>query len=489
MKAHLAIALALLACAPSQLARAQGMPQGFGQAKQDLTNLSLIGARGEADGAAIQVREVSEGGPAARGGLRVGDELIGVSGRAFQPGQVGPVEQLWAGIDAHECARKKGPLLLSVRRGGEESELKLKIPQYGKKGRGIGGKKNKRTSAMIKAGLAFLARTQAGNGAFPTTLGGKTGLVVVTSLGGLAFLSAGTSAKPGSPLGRAIDYVVKHANVKERGGLGFGAGGGGNWNQENWEHAYALMFLSEVARKTHRPDVKAKVAELTSKLFQTQEESGGWAHGPGGPNALGYVELEIVSNYALLGMGAAQQLGVELDEGRLEKALRWIVGTSNGDGGVGYSHRQGQKGFGDPGRTAGALVAFAALGQSRHPFFAKMANFYRRNLTKLPEGHVSPAMHILAGAMASKLLGKKAFKQFLAAYELHLLGARCFDGSFAATPTQESRSMRNNTDLTVGPRWTTATYVLVLTLEQDKLPLLLGGKGGKGGKDRVRTGR
>ncbi|HBP18258.1 MAG TPA: hypothetical protein DEA08_10755, partial [Planctomycetes bacterium] len=155
MKARLVIALALFACAPSAAAHAQGMPQGFGQAKQDLTNLSLIGARGEASGATISVREVSEGGPAARAGLRVGDELVGVNGRAFQAGGAGPVAQLWAGIDAHECARKKGPLSLSVRRGGEESELKLKIAQYGKKGRGIGGKKTKRTSAMIKAGLGL----------------------------------------------------------------------------------------------------------------------------------------------------------------------------------------------------------------------------------------------------------------------------------------------------------------------------------------------
>ena len=48
--------------------------------------------------------------------------------------------------------------------------------------------------------------------------------------------------------------------------------------------------------------------------------------------------------------------------------------------------------------------------------------------------------------------------------------------------------MRNNTDLTVGPRWLTATYVLILSLDNGNLPYLLGGKGGKkSGKKRIKA--
>ena len=453
--------------AAASLAAGQGLP---GQAKEaDLVNLGVIGARGEPQGELIVVREVLPGGGAQRAGLSPGDALLSVEGRAIA-GEAG-LALLYAAIDAVETGQKRGKSLeLKVRRGGDELELQVPVARLGK----CSGSpaKCKHCDKVVKAGLTFLAQTQAGNGCFPTELGGKTGLVVVTSLSGLAMLSAGVSPKPGTPLGRAVEYVLKNALTPDSSGMR--GGGGGNWNQENWEHAYALCFLSEIAHKTRRADVKAKVKDLATKLIETCEGSGGWAHGPGGPNALGYLELEIVSNYALLGLGAARALGVEVDEAKLAKAMAWIEETSSADGGVGYSPRQGQKGFGDPGRTAGALVAYASLGQHERPFFAKMADYLGRNLSKLPEGHVSPAMHLLAGAMATEVLGSSARKAYRQAYGLHILGQRRPDGSFGSTPTQESRQLSSNTDLTVGPRWTTATYVLILTLERGNLPLLLG---------------
>lgn len=491
---------AFLLLTPAAQAQGRGMPRGFGQRGEDIQNLGSIGAGGDVTGGSILVKKVYEGGPAQKGGLQVGDQIVKAGKQSLQPesgaNPLGPVGQLVREIERGEASRKKRILVLTVQRAGSEKLLKLPLSKLGKHSRSC-PKKCKKCTKIVKAGLAFMARTQSGDGSFPTSLGGKTGMVVVTSLGGLAFLSAGASPKPGSPLAKATTYVLSHANVKGKspfGGGGFGGGRGGNWNQTNWELSYALMFLSEMARKTRRPDLKAKCKELVAKLNQNMEPSGGWAHGPGGPNALGYLELEIMSNYALLGMGAAKRLGIDLDEGKVGKALAWIVGTSNGDGGVGYSQRQGQKGHGDAGRTAGALVAFAALGQRRHPFFPKMASFYARNVKKLAAGHVSPAMHLLAGAMGSKVLGGKAWKQFIAHYRLHIMGARKPDGSFASTPTRESKSMRNNTDMTVGPRWTTATYVIILSLANGKLPYLLGGKDqGKQKRKkkykRVRTGR
>lgn len=461
-------AMALLLCLAPQ-ALAQGR---FGQKQEaDLANLGVIGARGDVSGSTLRVREVLAGGGAKQAGLSPGDEIVGAEGQAF--GRE-PLLELYRAIEAVEGARKRQPLRLKVRRGGSETELEVPVARLGACAKSC-PKKCKRCDKVIKAGLGFLAKTQAGNGCFPTDLGGKTGLVVVTSLGGLAFMSAGIPPKPGTPAGRAVDYVLKNANTPDSGGFG-GGGGGGNWNQENWGHAYALCFLAEVAYATKRKDVKAKVRELAQKLLQTMEQTGGWAHGPGGPNALGYLELEIVSNYALLGLGAARRLGVELDDAKLARAMAWIESTASGDGGVGYSHRSGQKGFGDPGRTAGAIAAYVALGQKQRPFFKKMVGYYANHIGGLPEGHVSPAMHLLAGAMAAHVLGKKAQKTYRGSYQTLLLGQRRPDGSFGSMPTKESKQLSNNTDLTVGPRWTTASYILALTLGRKKIPLLLGEK-------------
>jgi hypothetical protein len=374
-------------------------------------------------------------------------------------------------------------VVLTVKRGGTPRELSIPVAKTGKHSKSC-PKKCKKCEKIVKAGLGYLAKTQGSNGVFDTDLGGKTGKVVVTSLGGLAFLAAGASAKPGGPLDKAAGYVMAQAGAEDKSGFARIGGGRGNWNQVNWELGYALMFMAEMARKTKRADFKAKAKDLVRILNANQEGSGGWAHGPGGPNALGYLELEIVSNYALLGMGAAKKLGIELDDGKINKALAWIEQTTNGGGGVGYSPRSGQKGHGDPGRTAGAFVAMHALGRSSAPFYRKMVGFFQGNMKTLPEGHVSPAMHLLSGAMGAKLVGGKVWKQYMNLFRLHIMSYRKPDGSFSATPTKESKSMRNNTDITVGPRWTTATYVFILSLEGENVPYLMGGKGKKSKKSK-----
>jgi hypothetical protein len=487
-----ALLAACLAFAPGQ-AEAQRNP--FGQRAEDLVNLGILGGGADVQGTEVHVRRVDAGGPAAAGGLQVGDVILGAGGKAFQkaPGGAsvgGPVEQLTRAVEAAEGSRKKKPVVLTIRRGGTEQQLEVAVKKIAAHSRSCPSK-CKKCDKVLEAGVAFLAKTQSPNGELATDLGGKTGKVVVTSLGGLAFLAAGVSPAKGSPVDKAAGYVLTRAGKEEASPFGrMGGGGGGNWNQVNWELSYALMFMAEMARKTKRPEYKAKCQELVKILEINQEASGGWAHGPGGPNALGYVELEIMSNYALLGMGAARKVGAELDEEKLAKALKWIEATTSGNGGVGYSTRQGQKGHGDAGRTAGAIAAFVALGQEKSPFFKKMAGFYQANMAKLPEGHVSPAQHLLAGAMGAHVLGKGVWKQYWKTYRTHVMAARKPDGSFASTPTKESKSMRNNTDLTVGPRWTTATYVLILALNQEKIPYLLGeeGKGGrKSGKTRIRV--
>lgn len=477
MRAPLLAAATLTLLASAGPARAQG--GGFGKAAEDHHNLGALGAAVDVSGTTLVVRAVHEGGPAAAAGLRPGDVIESVGGEALTApaNGPGPTLQVVAEVERCEAEKKKAPVVLGVRRGGAVEPVEVTVGKLGAHARTC-PEKCKKCAQVVEAGLAWLAKAQRGDGSFPTDLGGKTGLVVVTSLGGLAFLSAGAGAGPNGPLERATSYVLSHVGKEEESPFGkMGGAGGGNWNQANWELAYGLVFLSEMARKTKRPEVKAKVAELVTALQRTQEQSGGWAHGPGGPNALGYLELEIVSNYALLGLGAARRLGVDLDEASVGKALAWIESTASPDGGVGYSPRDGQKGFGDPGRTAGALVAYASLGQKKRPFFESMAGYYARRQGELEGGHVSPCMHLLAGAMAGRLLGD-AWKAYMERYRLTIMAARKPDGSFASTPTRESQSLHSNTDLTVGPCWTTATYVTILSLPGDRLPLLLGGDGG-----------
>ena len=127
---------------------------------------------------------------------------------------------------------------------------------------------------------------------------------------------------------------------------------GANWNQENWGWVHAGIFLGELHHSSPDEAVAALLQRIVDALQENQETSGGFAHGPGGPNALGYVELNIMAGYVLGGLGLAQQAGCQIETKVVDRLLEYLQASSNG-GGVGYSTKSGQKGQGNIGSTAG----------------------------------------------------------------------------------------------------------------------------------------
>lgn len=477
MRRSLVISTALAFSAAFALAQ-----DPFSKPGQDDTNVGPLGFAAQQDGRALTVRSLEAGGPAEKAGLKTGDVVSGVEGRPFEA-KPEPIVAVVLACEAAEArAKQTAVIVLTV----NQKDVKVTFPALGKHAASC-PKKCKKCEKVVRSGVDFLLAQQKPDGSFPTELGGKTGKVVVTSLSALALVAAGG---PDSAIAKAADYVIAKCGVEEKDGLSLGGGmGGGNWNQENWELAYGSMFLAEYAKKTKRPDVKAKLFEVAKKLEVNQEASGGWAHGPGGPNALGYLELEIVGNWSLMGLGAAHRLGYPLDKAKLAKACAWIEQTTNGDGGVGYSPREGQKGFGEAGRTSGAIAAYAQLGLRGDPFFAKMSDFYRGHQGTLTTGHVSPYMHMLSGAIAAYVLGPREWASYVETYRPQLYAARKADGSFAAIPTHESQSLHSNTDATVGPCWTTATAVLILALADERVPVLLDKAGAEKAGKAEKPGR
>jgi hypothetical protein len=101
-----------------------------------------------------------------------------------------------------------------------------------------------------------------------------------------------------------------------------------------------------------------------------------------------------------------------------------------------------------------------------------MNNFYRRNMKKLIGGHVSPCMHLCAGALAAKIGGPKIWKQYWSLFRDDIMSARRFDGSFSARPTRESRQLQSNTDRGEGYAWITAHYTLMMQADRNPWKLL-----------------
>ncbi|KAF0247144.1 MAG: hypothetical protein FD180_83 [Planctomycetota bacterium] len=474
-------AVALLAIpATAQMPRQEGT---------DAFNLGVLGAEGlpikkpdedlklPRGAVAIKVTKVLEGGPALEAGLLADDLIVAVGGTYLTTRHVLATYQLVAAMEAVSSTKKAETTLLVVR-DGKAQNLKLKLPALGPHSAncptGCG-----RCEKLIDDSLKILTGLQEADGAFPIGIGGQNGRVAVSSLAGLSFLANGSTTKEGpyaDNLARAAKWVTEKCGKEESFGGEERPRGGANWNQTNWSLAYGCLFLSEIYRLDPTPELEQRLTELMQTIEKNQEASGGWAHGPGGPNALKYLELQIVGNFELAALGALRKVGFKPSQEVIDKGVAYMISTSGGDGGIGYSANPGQQGMGDPGRTALGVWAFGNLGMQAHPFYAKMGSYFKRTMEDLPNGHVSPIQHYTSAAFACMHLGPAYWKDFIGIFRLEILGARRPDGTFSARPTEETMAMHNNTDRELGPGWTTASYSLIMQVPNGKLKILTGMK-------------
>jgi hypothetical protein len=418
----------------------------------------------------LQVEILYPDGPAAKAGLRVGDVLTGVSGKRFKDGSLAMLAK--ALVDA-ESGRTKGVVKLTLDRAGEKDvvTLDVAVPVAGKDAEKPTAGKTR--DALIAAAADWLAKRQESDGGYAETLSGTNGAVVQTCMAGLVWLAAGSDREKGpyaDNLRRAADFVAQRVGGAEPGEVESlnAPGGGANWSQVNWGLAHGAIFLGEMQARSPDDGVADALRNCAEALAKNQEASGGWAHGPGGPNALGYVELNIVTGLALSGLGLAQRAGFPAPPQVLKKADLYLEASSSGDGGVGYSAQPGQVGQGNIGRTAAAWLGAVTLGQRNAPFAKKMEAWVRSHAGEVFGGHASLMQHYLLAGVAAHAQGGETLTRYWAACERDLVLARAPDGSFQPRPFHESLAMGSNSDVAFGEVWTTAAWAVVLGCEPVK---------------------
>jgi Family of unknown function (DUF6288)/PDZ domain len=438
-------------------AKASDAILGEPKAESGMRRVEGTGERGDDDGPReLRIECLYPGGPAEQAGLRIGDVLVGVGRAKFDDGSSQPladaIQKAWSG-------KKASTLVLKVKREGERGLLSLEAPVEPRGKWFAKPTKGAARELLTTGALDWLAEQQLESGGFRETLSGANGAVVLTCMAGLAWIAGGSTLEAGphaEQLAKAVEFV--DANVGAASQLS--AQSGSNWNQENWGWVHAGIFLGELAQVSPRSEQVQSLQGVIEALHENQESSGGFAHGPGGPNALGYVELNIVGGLALIACGLARQAGCELDEDKLEKLIEYIEESSSD--GVGYSTKDGQRGQGNIGRTAATWLGLRTLGEGKSKLASRFGGYVKRNSSEVLDGHASLMQHIFLAGLAAEAQGGGAAKLYWGAMRRDLILAYSPDGSFQPRPWHESLKMASNSDVSFGDVWTTAAWTCVL---------------------------
>ena len=205
--------------------------------------------------------------------------------------------------------------------------------------------------AAVEKGLTFLASRQEKDGSFGR--GGFNADTGITSLAAIAMMSAGNlpgRGAYGANVQRAVDYIVSEAQES-----GLLAGDGGT--AVMYSHGFATLFLAEVYGMTGDEQVKEKLQRAVRLIGRSQNAEGGWRYQPAP------VDADIsVTICQIMGLRAARDAGIKVEKAVIDRAVEYVRGCQNGDGGFSYMSNRGGGGGGSafPRSAAGVASLFYA---------------------------------------------------------------------------------------------------------------------------------
>jgi len=304
----------------------------------------------------------------------------------------------------------------------------------------------------VDRALAWLAKVQAKDGAFPGTQGHSTAIV---ALCGMAFLSKGytpTGQPYGEAINRCIDYILNHQ--RPNGCLDVGKGRGGMYS-----HCIGTLLLSEVSGMVS-PERQAKIDKTlpralkvilaAQKIRKGRGQQGGWRYKPNSRDS----DISV-SGWALMALRSARLNGAPVPKKAIDDAVQFILNcrSRSGDGGFGYRPRGGS----GIARTGVGLLCLELTGHHGEEVATKAGDYI---LKKIKRGRFVGSYHfhytLYYCSQAMFQLGGEYWDEFAEAMYKNVLASQKEDGRW------------------VGPGsggYSTAMTVLALTVVYRQLPI------------------
>jgi hypothetical protein len=197
---------------------------------------------------------------------------------------------------------------------------------------------NEAARNAIERGLQYLSRHQSADGSWSDGIGRKVNQSYlahrgkhtgVTALAGIAYLANGSvpgRGRYGKEVQGALDFTLR--SVKEHGFITHDG-------SRMYSHAFATLFLGEVAGMAPSAEVKEALKRATECIVAAQNEQGGWRYLPGAKDS--DISITVCQIQALR---AARNVGVRVPRETIDRAIQYVKRSYIGDR-VSFPHFRG----------------------------------------------------------------------------------------------------------------------------------------------------
>ena len=295
---------------------------------------------------------------------------------------------------------------------------------------------------LYDAGLRHLLKTQDASGAWKS----QHGTPAPTGMGLMVLLASGEDPNYGpyrGPIRRAIRALINEQDP----GVGYIGGEGGNPSM--YHHGFAMLGLAEAYGVVDdrglwtEPGAQGgkgqgrsigKALELAVRAAVTANKknpTGGWHYGPEMQSA-----DTSVSGAVLMGLLAARNAGIEVPDETIDRAIKYYVSMTGGNGNVGYS---GGAGNGTEATTSIGVLVFSIARRQALPQYKTAAAFLEKASSGAPvaanrmmgvRGNGSSYEHYYR-AQALFQCDVQAWEKWNAGLVKTLKAAQAKDGSFS----------------------------------------------------------
>jgi hypothetical protein len=316
----------------------------------------------------------------------------------------------------------------------------------------------------LEAGLAYLASRAAESldGAFPVddAHDRDRAPLGITALSTLAFLAAGHSpgrGPYGTTVARAVDYLLDHVDLAPESSTYGYISQGGDVLSRTHGHGYATLALAQAHGMSpeHSERLQRALVAAVRCIERSQGTEGGWNYEPRfTAEHEGSVTICLVQ-----ALRAAQNVGVQVDSGVVERAEDYVARLQNPDGMFRYGLAPGEKV--SLALTAAGVVTLNAAGRYEGPALRNGLDAVASGLARQDEGLERPDFPCYQRFYVAQALWQQddlaSFESWFEAETRRLVANQDPDGSWE--------------DRRFGRCYATATNCLVLALPEGLLPI------------------